>query len=149
VGMGDDLGTALFLLGHLFIRLRTGDMSLSASSTLVTLNDRGPLRITALAETEGVTQPSMTELVNRLQRDGLVVRERDPLDSRAVTVAVTPAGKALVAHRRRERADKLADLVGTLDAADQQVLLAAEPAMRRLVANGLAQLGQRQTGQIQ
>lgn len=137
---GDGLGTALFLLGHLFIRLRPGDISLAASSTLVTLNDCGPLRITALAEAEGVTQPSMSELVNRLQRDGLVVRQRDPGDSRAVNVEITSAGRAMVAERRRERADRLAELVATLDRADQQALLAAEPAMRRLVANGLARL---------
>lgn len=143
---GDDLGTALFLLGHLFIRMRPDDMSLSASSTLVTLTDRGPQRITALARMEGVTQPSMTELVKRLERDRLVVRRPDPYDSRAVTVTITAAGTRLVSERRLDRARRLADLVSGLAEEDRRALLDAQPALRRLAAHGLAQLSRPPAG---
>ena len=114
------------------------DLSLTASSTMVTLTDHGPLRMTTLAETEGVTQPSMSELVNRLQRDGLVIRQRDADDGRAVCVAATAAGQALVGERRRERASRLARLVVTLDEEDRRALAAAEPAIRHLIAKGFA-----------
>ncbi|WP_280455301.1 MarR family transcriptional regulator, partial [Nocardia brasiliensis] len=43
-------------------------------SVLHTLVHRGPLRLTALKETEQITQPAITQLVQRLERDGLVRR---------------------------------------------------------------------------
>lgn len=51
-----------------------------------------PQRITDLAAAAGVTQPAITLLVNRLQERGLLVREPDPDDRRAVLVAITEQG---------------------------------------------------------
>jgi DNA-binding MarR family transcriptional regulator len=52
----------------------------------------GPQRITDLAELEGVAQPTMTQLANRLERQGLVRRERRRDDGRVVVVSATEAG---------------------------------------------------------
>src|ERR1700756_2724770 len=52
----------------------------------------GPQRITDLAELEGVAQPTMTQLVNRLERQGLVSRERQRDDGRVVVVSTTETG---------------------------------------------------------
>src|ERR1700753_4226693 len=48
-----------------------------------------PQRITDLAAAEGVTQPAITRLVDRLQVRGWVIREHDPEDGRAVMVRLT------------------------------------------------------------
>src|SRR6266566_1007733 len=58
------------------------DLSLTAVSTLGSLSRYGPQRITALAGAEGVSQPSMTQLVQRLEQRGLVARGSDPADGR-------------------------------------------------------------------
>ena len=85
---------------------------------------------------EGVAQPSMTQLVQRLERQGLVRRDRDPDDKRVVWVAITDAGRELLAARRRSRAAEMAELLATLPADDEAALaaavLAALPVVRKL-----------------
>ncbi|MBT0773084.1 MarR family transcriptional regulator [Kineosporia sp. J2-2] len=96
------------------------------------LADDGPARISGLARLEGVTQPAMTGLVNRLEAEGKVRRDPDPTDARATLVGLTGAGRAMVAERRAERTRLLAAQLAQLDPADQEALLAAGPAMARL-----------------
>nr|WP_078917165.1 MarR family transcriptional regulator [Streptomyces sp. NRRL S-813] len=97
-------------------------MSFTTASTLARLEREGPARLTALAVAEGVAQPSMTQLVQRLERRGLVRRVDDPADGRVTLVAVTDAGRELLAERRRLRDGRLADLLAALPAEEQQAL---------------------------
>jgi DNA-binding MarR family transcriptional regulator len=113
-----------------------GGLSLVAAATLADLERRGARRITELAETQGVTQPAMTGLVGRLAAGGLVERAPDPADRRGVLVTVTTEGRAVLAARRRARAEALADLLDGLDADDRAALAAAMGAVTRLVSKG-------------
>jgi DNA-binding MarR family transcriptional regulator len=79
------------LLTRLLIRELDADVSRSEAGVLNTLSG-GPRRITELAELEGLAQPTMTLLVTRLERQGLVRRDRDPDDGRVVLVSLTEAG---------------------------------------------------------
>ncbi|WP_244217027.1 MarR family winged helix-turn-helix transcriptional regulator [Streptomyces carpinensis] len=101
------------------------DMSFTTASTLARLEREGPARLTALAAAEGVAQPSMTQLVQRLERRGLASRVDDPGDGRVTLVAVTDAGRDLLAERRRTRDARLAGLLAELTAEEQQALGAA------------------------
>jgi DNA-binding MarR family transcriptional regulator len=74
----------------------------------------------------------MTQLVGRLERDGLVRRRRAPADRRGVLVEITDAGRTLVADRRRQRSAALDRLVARLDPAEQRALTSALPALRQL-----------------
>ncbi len=49
-----------------------------------------------LAEQAGVTRATMTGLIDTLEKDGLVQREADPADRRALNVRLTPQGEAFV-----------------------------------------------------
>lgn len=73
------------------------DLTLAQLSILLTLLDRGPIRMTELAAHERVRTPTTTVAIRRLEKLGLVKRSRDPSDLRAVLVNVTPKG--LVQHR--------------------------------------------------
>jgi DNA-binding MarR family transcriptional regulator len=76
-------------------------------------------RITELARTEALAQPSVTRVVDNLERRDLVAREHSPEDRRVVLVAITAAGRdALEAVRARNRA-QMRDLLVSLD--DDQV----------------------------
>src|SRR6516165_5563726 len=79
-------------------------LSMTAATTLSTLERNGPSRLTALAAREGVTQPAMTQLITRLADAGLVCREPDPDDGRVVRVTITDAGRATLAGRGAVRA---------------------------------------------
>jgi DNA-binding MarR family transcriptional regulator len=73
--------------------LGTGSRALSrAEGGMLSTLTSGPHRITELAATEGLAQPTVTQLVDRLQRRGLVDRARDEHDGRVVLVSITAAG---------------------------------------------------------
>ncbi|HEX6523476.1 MAG TPA: MarR family transcriptional regulator [Streptosporangiaceae bacterium] len=109
-------------------------LSLTAAATLATLERSGSSRLTWLAEREGVTQPAMTQLIARLQDADLVSRTSDPDDGRAVQVRITTEGKAMLAHRRTVRAERLAGLLDRLTAADRAALAAALPVIDALTS---------------
>jgi DNA-binding MarR family transcriptional regulator len=78
-------------------------MTRSESSLLVTLRG-GPQRITALAELEGLAQPTVTVLVKRMEERGWVSRGDSADDGRVVLVSLTTAGRqALEQWRERYR----------------------------------------------
>jgi DNA-binding MarR family transcriptional regulator len=116
------------------------DLSLTAVATLRSLDRQGAQRITALAAAEGVSQPSMTQLIQRLEQRGLVVRASDPADGRAALATLTDAGRAALADRRQRSGEQIAELLGDLPEADvealAQALAAVLPALRdRLAAD--------------
>ncbi|GHG87027.1 MarR family winged helix-turn-helix transcriptional regulator [Streptomyces lanatus] len=112
-------------------------MSFTTASTLGRLEREGPARLTVLAAAEGVAQPSMTQLVQRLEQQGLASRISDPDDGRVSLVAITDAGRTVLAERRREREARLVSLLATLPEDERQALGAAMgtalPLVRRMV----------------
>lgn len=115
-------------------------ISLTTISTLGRLDRQGPQRLTALAAAEGVAQPSMTQLVHKLEAGGLVERRPDPRDGRGCLVEVTEAGRRILAERRRERRDWLAERLAALPDRERAELDAAMrtalPIVRRAVQPG-------------
>jgi DNA-binding MarR family transcriptional regulator len=67
-------------------------------STLVA----APRRITELAELEGLAQPTMTLLVQRLEQRGWVRRDRRADDGRVVIVSLTEAGSTTLEEFRAQ-----------------------------------------------
>ncbi|MEV5561090.1 MarR family transcriptional regulator [Nonomuraea wenchangensis] len=108
------------------------DLSITAMSTLANLERLGPRRLTELAAIEGVTQPAMTRLVSRLEREAMAERLPDPDDGRVVLVAVTQHGRAELARRRAVQAKRLAELLAELPEAGRAAIAAALPALERL-----------------
>lgn len=79
-----ELGIQLSLLNHqVGARLELKDVDFDC---LDVINRFGPLSPTALARRTGMHAATMTGILDRLERAGWVVRERDPADRRAVTV---------------------------------------------------------------
>jgi DNA-binding MarR family transcriptional regulator len=67
----------------------------SYGSVLVPLFERDGLRLGELAAAARLSKQAMTGLVKRCEADGLVERERDPIDARAFNVRLTARGEAL------------------------------------------------------
>lgn len=113
-----------------------GGLSLTATATLARLSREGPLGVSTLAAVEGVSQPATSQLVARLEREGLVRRVGSPDDGRAVLVQLTPDGERVVRERRAARAAALTDLLERAPAGDAALVVAALPALQRLAAAG-------------
>lgn len=95
----------------------------------------GPRRMTGLAAEHGVRLPTMTALVNRLERDGLVARGRDDSDARVVTALLTPAGERRLREGRERRIAFLAERLADLSEDERAALAAALPALEKLLAD--------------
>jgi DNA-binding MarR family transcriptional regulator len=138
----DEPAADLAALGHAFEEIvawlrrsrSTSDVSATALSLLDRLDADEDHRVTDLAALEGITQPSATGLVNRLEERGWVERRADPSDGRASLVTITDAGRTRLHEHREERSLRIAERLARLDAADQAALLAALPALRHLTA---------------
>ncbi|SDY70105.1 Winged helix DNA-binding domain-containing protein [Modestobacter sp. DSM 44400] len=74
----------------------------------------------------------MTTLVARLAEQGLVERQGDPTDGRAVLLALTPAGADLLDQRRAARAERLSGPLSRLADDDVRRITNALPALARL-----------------
>jgi DNA-binding MarR family transcriptional regulator len=76
-------------------RLRARGVSVPVWRVLAMLSG-GPETVTALAEACLLQQPTMTKVLDRMERDGLVKRQQDGRDRRLVRVHLAPKGEAMV-----------------------------------------------------
>jgi DNA-binding MarR family transcriptional regulator len=87
----------------------TRDLTLSGWRALVILDRAEKTRVGTLAQGVGMSLPSASRLVRRMERDGLVLTERDESDRRATLVSLTQKGhvlRDLVVARRRALMDE-------------------------------------------
>ena len=83
----------------------------------------GRTRLRDLAEHVRLSQPGLSRLVERMETDGLVARERDPLDGRGTLVSLTERGRAAQRTVGRVHARAItARLTEALDPAEQAEL---------------------------
>ena len=131
--LASELDARLISLWKVIGRVQRHDLSRTAASLLARLRDGGPQRITALADGEAVAQPTMTTLVGRLERAGLVERRPDPADARAVLVTITSEGLERLLAIREARAAAVEARLAALDSEEREVLAAAIPVLDKLI----------------
>jgi len=109
---------------HRRLRAEAGDeLSPTLVAALVSIERQGPLTLGRLAELERVTPPSITRVVAKLERAGLVTREVD----------ASPEGAGLLRRSRRRKAAYLAQRLDTLAPADLAAVRGALPILERLL----------------
>lgn len=109
-----------------------GAYDIVAMSTLDAVATEGPMRVSALAVRERISQPGMTGVVDRLADGGLVTRRADPRDGRVALIEATDAGRTHLYERHAARATALAEHIDRLTAGQQQALLAAVDGLNAL-----------------
>ena len=81
----------------------------------------------------GLDKSSVTGLVDRAEKRGLVRRRQSSKDGRGVEVGITPAGRKLAQRVAIEFGERIAALVAPLDAAEREVF--SQLASRILIAD--------------
>jgi DNA-binding MarR family transcriptional regulator len=132
-----ELDARLIALWRTVGRSGRQDLSRTAASVLAALRDGGPQRVTALATAESIAQPSMTTLLSRLERDGLVARSQDPADARAVLATITAEGLERLTTIREARAAVIEARLAVLDPAERDALATAIPALAKLTGDSV------------
>jgi len=89
---------------------------------VIWLGQDGPLTMGELARRVGITEKTITGLVDRLEEAGYLERERDRGDRRIVRARLTEKGGATFRDLDAHLRGKLTRLLGLLDAADRKAL---------------------------
>jgi DNA-binding MarR family transcriptional regulator len=102
-------------------------------STLVTIEQHGPLRLSELARREAVTAPTMSRVLASLDEQGLVIRTPDPHDARGVRIVLSELGVRRVEEVRSTRTALVARRLDRLTPDQRRRLAAALPALEALL----------------
>jgi DNA-binding MarR family transcriptional regulator len=121
-GLADSLVTTAFVTMAVINKIGAeNDLSLSLIRVLGILVDRRP-RMAELAEYLGLEKQTMSGLVARAEKRGLVARAPNEEDGRATDVFLTSNGAKLVKRLQAQGQQALAPLTDQLSAADQKQL---------------------------
>lgn len=102
--LGNDLLRVAARLSRWASRNAAFDVPFAQARLLALLDELGPSRISALAEADNSSQPTMTAQVHRVEAAGWAHRAADPDDSRAVLVSLSAAGEQKLREVRHARA---------------------------------------------
>jgi DNA-binding MarR family transcriptional regulator len=136
-----DLDTAVRLrmvIGRLSRRLRTTAAARDAGLTptgislLLGVAREGRLRLSELAESEGLNPTMVSRVVAGMVQDGLLARTSDADDRRAAWVELTGAGRKLAQRMRRERTSAVDAALETLSESERRRIEQALPAFEAL-----------------
>ena len=134
--LDDHVGVALrrayqHAVANLTARIARFDLSPLEFSVLVRLHDIGSWTQNSLGRSIFMEPANIGALVRRLAERGLVTREPDPDDRRAIRVSITPAGIELLAVARTEADAANTHTLSVLEPAERAELMAL---LRRLTA---------------
>jgi DNA-binding MarR family transcriptional regulator len=97
------------------------------------LERAGPHHLTEVSATLAVKKNTLSELLDRMVRDGLVARELSPDDRRVVRLRITPAGKSAIQEFENSLMDNIGQYLKGLDPEDRRDLVTAMEAMVRIL----------------
>ena len=117
---------------YMFRRLDPEGELTAAQLSLLSMISDGGLRVGDIAKNLGIKVPSATEQIIKLERSGLVSRQPDANDSRAVQVVITKAGTAAVESANQRRNAMVAELLQELSSDEIEQLAAALPIISKL-----------------
>jgi DNA-binding MarR family transcriptional regulator len=121
------------LLTRLLARAIGSEISRTEAGVLNVLGT-GPRRITELAELEGLAQPTMTQLVKRLEERQLVTRSHPADDGRVVLVSLTPTGRRVLEDIRARAAEAMHAYLAEVSDRQISALVSATETLARLAA---------------
>jgi DNA-binding MarR family transcriptional regulator len=94
------------------------DLTIGQMRLLVRLRHAGPMTMGQVADHLGVTVASATGAIERIERQGLVLRVHGTEDRRIVVCRLTPSGEQITADLAGVRANAWRRILGTLDDAE-------------------------------
>ena len=124
---------SLFLRMHRLMNRRMADQgaSLARTKLLLFLAKRGPARAADIAEFFDNAPRTVTEAIDGLERDGLVVRTPDTRDRRVKQVSITDSGRRVIGETEPMRQALIDDVFGVLSVGEQAQL---EDMLARMLA---------------
>ena len=134
VELANRLRPVLLLLNrHLRREAHAEGITGGQAALLAQIRNHPQLGVRDLAAREGISAPSMTRYLDRLEKAGLIVRTRSPQDARRIRLALTPKGVRVLRSVRRRRTAWLAERLDGLAPAEQRAVADAIEPLTRLL----------------
>lgn len=125
------MGAARSLRRRWSTALEPVDLSPHDGRALRVVGRHGPTRLGVVAEHLRIAPRSATDVVDRLEQRGLVLREPDPDDRRAMTVRLTAEGEAVLSRVDAARREEAEQFFGALSTAQRRSLAAMLASLER------------------
>jgi DNA-binding MarR family transcriptional regulator len=136
-----DIDTAARLrtaIGRLARRLRTtaaareAGLTPTAISVLLNVTRNAPIRMSELADSEGINPTMLSRVVSGMVDKGLLERSADAEDRRAAWVSITSRGRRLTQRMKGERTEAVIEALGQLSADERRRIERALPGLEAL-----------------
>ncbi|WP_437853925.1 MarR family winged helix-turn-helix transcriptional regulator [Sorangium sp. So ce363] len=111
--------------------LHEEDFSVAQLAALHLVDHGGPMRVTVLATSLGLSASAGSRLAEGLVQRGLLARQEDPEDRRAKTLALTPLGRRFVDRASVERVRVIMETAESLPRKISAAILSAVDAYQR------------------
>lgn len=95
------------------VRRNSVDVPIASTRLLSLLDELGPSPVSALAQADRCSQPTMTGIVNGLVAKGWAQRAPHPDDARSSLVSMTPEGRRTLTGLRRRNAALVAERIAS------------------------------------
>jgi len=99
------------------------DFSMSQFKTMGAFREDAVYTMGELSKNASVTMPTMTEMIDNLEREGIAERIRDSQDRRVVKVRLTDKGKQLRKKFMDKRRNELKNILSNLSKEDRGELM--------------------------
>ena len=109
-------------------------MTLPRFDVLAALDRHGEMNMGALSQALLVSNGNVTQLVQKLVRDGLVEMHKPPSDRRSTIVRLTPEGREIFARLARAHQDWIDQMVGGLDYTQRERIYVALGVLKMSIA---------------
>jgi DNA-binding MarR family transcriptional regulator len=103
-----------------FFKLGVMNMTISQLDTMAYIFDHKKAKMSELAKNAGVKMPTMTDMINKLIKMGVVSREHDEKDRRTVWVSITKETEKMVAFHLKKRDDAVASILQALNGEERK-----------------------------
>ena len=113
-------------------------MTLPRFDVLAALDRHGEMNMGGLSEVLLVSNGNVTQLVQKLVRDGLVELRKPPNDRRTSIVRLSPEGRELFAKLARAHQDWIDQMVGGLDYTQRERIYVALGVLKMSIAQASA-----------
>ncbi|MEX2355575.1 MAG: MarR family transcriptional regulator [Thermaerobacterales bacterium] len=115
--------------------LRNFDITPPQFNALLVLNQYNNITMGELCNRLYLASSTVTDLIDRMEKNGLVIRGRDPQDRRVIRLRILAKGKALIDQVMEARKVYLSAMLGRIEPVEREQLLTALQHLHELMTH--------------
>lgn len=109
------------------------EVSLPQMHILMTLQERGPMTVSELAQFLRISLPSTSSILDRMEEHRFIERVRDAADRRVVRVAITEHGAAVVEEMIGPKRQEMQSLLESMTDDELRAVIAGIQAIQQAI----------------